>query len=302
MKIAKRAFAVFATALLLIGNNAQAPVSRITNLKVDSIGGTVVNLSWTSPSSTLPLSAYDLRMSSIGPINALNFLRQTPLPLPAPAVSGTRELLSVESLRQGTLYYFAIKTRDTSGQWSLVSNLAWTLTLGLERPVTIAWDASSNPNLGGYKVYYGTTPGVYGPAINVGNRTSWTLTNLVYGVNYYFYVGVYTKTGAETPFTNELTVQGNSQETFSYMASKPVSQQVSLYWDPNTEPDLGGYILYYWINQLSTNTQKISATSTNTTVPGLLQGQTYFFYLTATNTSGLESDPSNMVMYQVPAH
>ncbi len=81
------------------------------------------------------------------------------------------------------------------------------------------------------------------------------------------------------------------------------AQSVSLAWDPNTEPDLGGYRLYYGItNELATNVTSISATSTNTTVQGLFQGQTYFFYLTATNTSGLESDPSNMVFYQVPSN
>ena len=79
------------------------------------------------------------------------------------------------------------------------------------------------------------------------------------------------------------------------------AQTVSLAWDPNTEPDLGGYRLYYGItNQLVTNTLNISASSTNVTVPGLIEGQTYFFFLTATNTSGLESDPSNQVIYTVP--
>ena len=39
---------------------------------------------------------------------------------------------------------------------------------------------------------------------------------------------------------------------------------------------------------------------TNATVPALTEGMTYFFAATASNASGLESDPSNEVSYSVP--
>ena len=44
--------------------------------------------------------------------------------------------------------------------------------------VTLAWDASTNPGIAGYKVYYGTTSGNYQVAMDVGKNTSCTISNL----------------------------------------------------------------------------------------------------------------------------
>src|SRR5262245_1626675 len=77
------------------------------------------------------------------------------------------------------------------------------------------------------------------------------------------------------------------------------SQNVSLAWDPNSEPDLAGYIVYYGnASGQYTNSSRL-ANTTNTTVSGLQQGGTYYFAVTAYNDQGLESDPSNEVFYQV---
>src|SRR5439155_23215763 len=44
--------------------------------------------------------------------------------------------------------------------------------------VTLAWDPNTEPDLAGYKVYVGTTSGVYSTPINVGNVTTYTVTGL----------------------------------------------------------------------------------------------------------------------------
>ena len=64
--------------------------------------------------------------------------------------------------------------------------------------ITIAWDSNTEPNLGGYRVFYGTSPGKYKDCVDVGKATEsapaaikYTLTNLVKGKRYYIAVIAY---------------------------------------------------------------------------------------------------------------
>lgn len=83
------------------------------------------------------------------------------------------------------------------------------------------------------------------------------------------------------------------------------AKTVSLQWDPNTEADLAGYKIYY---KTETNSFPFDGTGaaegaspvdvikqTTTSISGLDAGETYFFTVTAYNTSGLESSYSNIV-------
>ncbi|MBI4765385.1 MAG: fibronectin type III domain-containing protein [Deltaproteobacteria bacterium] len=83
--------------------------------------------------------------------------------------------------------------------------------------------------------------------------------------------------------------------------SKGHGAQVTLTWDPNNEPDLAGYEIYY--GTASGNYQfNVDVGNVNThTVNSLNTGVTYYFAATAYNTSGLESSYSNEVVYSVPA-
>jgi len=76
--------------------------------------------------------------------------------------------------------------------------------------------------------------------------------------------------------------------------------QVSLAWDPNTEPDVAGYKLYYSTPTDPSPTVSDVGNSTNAVVLDLTPGETYSFYVTCYNASGLESDASNLVTYTVP--
>ena len=84
------------------------------------------------------------------------------------------------------------------------------------------------------------------------------------------------------------------------MFSVPYGASVTLAWDPNTEPDIAGYKLYYG-SPVGTYSEVVNVgNTTNTTVDTLVSGNTYAFYVTCYNTSGLESEPSNVVEYSVP--
>jgi hypothetical protein len=79
-------------------------------------------------------------------------------------------------------------------------------------------------------------------------------------------------------------------------------QSVTLAWDPSPEPNLAGYRLKYGTSSGSyTQTLEIGNTTT-ATVPNLSEGGTYFFVVTAVNSSSLESIPSNEVSFTIAAN
>ena len=80
------------------------------------------------------------------------------------------------------------------------------------------------------------------------------------------------------------------------------SDTQTLSWDANTESDIAGYKMYYGdASGHYTNTIDVGKVTTMQ-VSNLLNGVTYFFVVTAYNTSGLESLPSNEVSYTVPTN
>jgi hypothetical protein len=69
--------------------------------------------------------------------------------------------------------------------------------------VTLSWNPSTNANVAGYNIHYGTTSGNYAKEITAGNVTSITITNLNYGGTYYFVATAYDNQGDESGFSNE---------------------------------------------------------------------------------------------------
>jgi hypothetical protein len=65
-----------------------------------------------------------------------------------------------------------------------------------------------DPNLAGYRIYYGTSTGVYsqsyGSGLNAGNITTYAVTGLNRGTRYYFAATAYDTMGHESGFSNEV--------------------------------------------------------------------------------------------------
>ncbi len=74
---------------------------------------------------------------------------------------------------------------------------------------TLAWDPNTEPDLAGYKLYYGTSSGSYQQSVNVGNLTQYSLSNLQDGVTYYFAVTAYDTEGNESGYSNEVSAREN---------------------------------------------------------------------------------------------
>ena len=105
--------------------------------------------------------------------------------------------------------------------------------------VTLQWDANTEADLAGYKVYYKTetsgstyngTGAVEGNSpIDVGNKTEFTLHGLDENVTYFFAVTAYNADQLESGFSNEVDALGVSLD--------PGSNLVSLYRQPeNSNP------------------------------------------------------------------
>jgi hypothetical protein len=74
--------------------------------------------------------------------------------------------------------------------------------------VTLSWDASIGPDLSSYKVYIGTSSGVYAVStvdvVDVVGVTICTITALRAGSVYYAAVTAYNPSGGEGGFSNEV--------------------------------------------------------------------------------------------------
>lgn len=71
--------------------------------------------------------------------------------------------------------------------------------------INLIWNANPEPELTGYKVYYGTTSGVYTQSVDIGNQTTATLTNLSVGVTYFSVVTAYDAQRLESPPSVEIS-------------------------------------------------------------------------------------------------
>jgi hypothetical protein len=69
--------------------------------------------------------------------------------------------------------------------------------------VTLEWDKSPSRAVKGYRLHYGTTSKRYSETIDVGNVTTYTISNLIPRKRYYFVVTAYNAKGSESLPSNE---------------------------------------------------------------------------------------------------
>ncbi|BCA53033.1 hypothetical protein W02_01730 [Nitrospira sp. KM1] len=81
-----------------------------------------------------------------------------------------------------------------------------TVGSGSTASASLSWNANSESDLAGYKVYYGTSSGNYTSSINVGKVTNYTVTGLATGRTYYFALTAYDTTGNESAKSSERSV------------------------------------------------------------------------------------------------
>ena len=81
--------------------------------------------------------------------------------------------------------------------------------------ITLAWDANTEPDLSGYRIYYGTSSHDYGDPVDVGDVTEVTLIGFDDGATYYFAATAYDEDDNESVYSDELV------HTFGVINPKP---------------------------------------------------------------------------------
>ena len=92
--------------------------------------------------------------------------------------------------------------------------------------IRLAWDPNTESDLAGYKVYYGTGSRIYGSPINVGNVTTYTLTNLTLGQTYFIAVTAYNASNNESGYSNEVSGDATELGQTCTVATSPSGLQV----------------------------------------------------------------------------
>ena len=101
-----------------------------------------------------------------------------------------------------------------------ISSFTLTLTsaIAFAGTLTLAWDPNLEPDVAGYKVYYGTQSRDYIHVVDIGHQTSCTISGLTSGEVYYFAVTAYDIDNNESAFSVEITYEVQNS---AYQKSMP---------------------------------------------------------------------------------
>ena len=99
--------------------------------------------------------------------------------------------------------------------------------------VTLAWDANPEPDIAGYRLSYGGSPGSYSTVVDIGNSTTTEVAGLTQSQTYYFSVSAYNSSGLTSPPSPEI----------SYTFVVVPTGNLSLHYVDSEDPD--GYRAEY---------------------------------------------------------
>jgi fibronectin type 3 domain-containing protein len=121
---------------------------------------------------------------------------------PAGLAAGTYTATVTLTVTKGGSTTVPVTLTVTSGS---TSSLTSPSTSSSSSTASLTWSPDTSTNLAGYKVYVGTSSGVYSSSVNVGNVTTYAVTNLGIGTTYYFAVSAFNSSGIESGFSNEVS-------------------------------------------------------------------------------------------------
>lgn len=142
---------------------------------------------------------------------------------------------------------------------------------------TLAWDANTEPNVTGYKIYYGTKSRTYTKSVNVGKVTTYTVSGLDQSLDYYFAVQAYNSAGLSSAFSSEVKLPAPVPpgttviSSFKANASYPLLIGKSVTWTAAATSKRGPVEYQFWMYSAGAGwveVQPFSSSRTFTWIPG----------------------------------
>ncbi len=82
--------------------------------------------------------------------------------------------------------------------------LTFQTSISFAAQIRMTWDPNPEPNVAGYKIFYGTASKTYEKSIDVGKKTDYTITGLSAGKRYYLALKTYDAANHESELSNEI--------------------------------------------------------------------------------------------------
>ncbi len=245
----------------------------------------------------------------------------------------------LELAGQPTRLRYAIRYVNASGQRAAFSNFLsiepaarvaqapalFTDVKLTQDAITLSWnpptaniDNSTPVNLLGYNVYRTdesqTTPGNQPLNTSLISGTEYADKNFQFGRNYSYIVRAVSlgTGGAQVESLNSNAVSISPKDVFapaapeqpSVAAPEPSSAKLAIFFVANKETDIAGYNLYRSTNpdlpKPWTRLNQTLLTRTAFTDDKVESGKTYYYYVTAVDTAGNESPPSEVSSEKAP--
>lgn len=152
--------------------------------------------------------------------------------------------------------------------------------------VTFAWDANSETNIAGYRLYTGNSSRNYTTSNDFGNVTSGTLSGLNNSSRYYHALTAFNTAGLESDFSSEVVALTPVPVVTGFMASGTTESSVTLVWNAPAA-NIMRYFIAHGTNLTLLGTNSTAAQTI--TINNLRLATTYNFFITASNEFGITS-------------
>ena len=164
--------------------------------------------------------------------------------------------------------------------------------------VNLVWSAASDADTASFSLYRAEAPGSFSSSpIAAGlTGTSFPDATAANGTTYFYALTAVDASGNESDFsdevsaTPELELDNTPPDAPTGLSANPGDASVALDWADNTEPDLAGYRIYRSTSSGSNGSALTpDPVGSSYSDSGLDNGTTYFYVVTAVDTSGNES-------------
>jgi fibronectin type 3 domain-containing protein len=221
----------------------------------------------------------------------------------------------VQGLDGGQTYYFMVSSVDSYGNQSFSSSEA-SCVAGMPLPIAlqvedstqalnsveVSWSPSTDSEVYGYTIYYGTQSGSYNYSLMFYYTTNGLISGLTPGQTYYFALAPFDSFGLEGIASSEISYTVPAAQPIALGAQATNTPAgVELSWNAVTNAGIMAYYIYYGTQSgLYTDAASVGAV-TNTLIQGLDAGEEYYFSVVAVDAYGNESLFSNEASAVAPS-